>query len=63
LILDPSRRDDIESLIYVTLYLLNGKPKWIRYPENMRKIDLVNYIKQVRLLKNINDYGSCIPRI
>ena len=29
----------------------------------MRKLDLVNYIKQVRLLKNIKDYGSCIPCI
>ncbi|CDW73149.1 UNKNOWN [Stylonychia lemnae] len=60
--IDPSRRDDIESLIYVSLYLLNGKPHWIKYPDSMSKIELVNYIKQVRLLKNIKDYGSCIPQ-
>eukprot|EP00347_Sterkiella_histriomuscorum_P022609 403337839 len=58
----PSRRDDIESLVYVILNLINGKPSWVKYPESMRKVELISYLKQLRLLKTINDYGQIIPQ-
>eukprot|EP00347_Sterkiella_histriomuscorum_P008226 403345895 len=58
----PSRRDDMESLVYVILNLINGKPSWVKYPESMRKVELISYLKQLRLLKTINDYGQIIPQ-
>lgn len=42
--------------------MINGKPAWVKYPESMKKSELISYLKQLRLLKTIHDYGDIIPR-
>ena len=50
--ISPSRRDDIESIIYILIYLLNGELPWqkIIIRNNVEKIDNIREIK-----KNINN--------
>jgi hypothetical protein len=51
----------MESLIYVIINLLNGKPRWAQAPRGLKREETINYFKQMRLLKKITEYGDNIP--
>jgi serine/threonine protein kinase len=60
--IEPSRRDDIESCIYIILYLLlNGELPWFKLKDNENKKDNEINIKKIVYLKeqltNINNHS------
>jgi len=54
--IEPSRRDDIESCIYIILYLLlNGELPWSKLKDNEKDMNKVVYLKEQ--LTNSNDHS------
>ena len=46
--LDPSRRDDLESLIYVILYLLNGELPWHKGTWELKGQTRLNFVIKMK---------------
>ena len=54
--IEPSRRDDVESCIYIILYLLlNGELPWTKLKEKEKDIKKIAYLKEQ--LTNPNDHS------
>lgn len=60
-LIDPSRRDDLESLLYVVLFLLNGQLPWHDGAQLLRGQDRINYVIKMKLEIGILDYGPIVP--
>lgn len=58
----PSRRDDLESLIYVILHLYYGKLPWHDGVQNLRGNDRLSFVINMKLTIGIKDYGENIPK-
>ena len=58
----PSRRDDIESLLYVMLFLLNGQLPWHESAQALRGQERLNHVITLKKKLKIKDYGSIVPK-
>ena len=59
--IDPSRRDDIESLIYVILFLLVGQLPWHDGAQKLKGQERLNYVIKMKQDLSILEYGKDIP--
>eukprot|EP00347_Sterkiella_histriomuscorum_P003421 403364357 len=58
----PSRRDDLESMLYVILFLLNGQLPWHEGAQLLRGQDRINFVIKMKLEIGILEYGSIVPK-
>jgi len=58
----PSRRDDIESLIYVVLFLLNGQLPWHDGAQKLKGQERLNYVIKTKQELSILEYGQDLPK-
>ena len=61
LLIDPSRRDDIESLIYVILYLFIGELPWHEGAQKLKGKQRLEYVIKMKMSLDICDYGMHVP--
>lgn len=59
--LDPSRRDDIESLLYVVLFLYYGQLPWHKKAQTMVARERLDYVIRMKQELPIESYGHKIP--
>lgn len=59
---DPSRRDDLESLIYVVLFLYYGQLPWHHGAQQLAGRERLDYVIRMKQDLDIRDYGDEIPR-
>lgn len=57
----PSRRDDLESLIYVVLFLFFGQLPWHKKAQTMAGRERLDYVIRMKQAMPIESYGPEIP--
>jgi hypothetical protein len=60
-IIVPSRRDDLESLIYVVLFLFFGQLPWHKKAQTMAGRERLDYVIRMKQAMPIESYGPEIP--
>jgi hypothetical protein len=61
IILDPSRRDDIESLLYVILHLFEGNLPWHSRVNQLAGRERLDYVIELKRTLNIREYARNVP--
>jgi hypothetical protein len=59
--LDPSRRDDLESLIYVMLFFFLGKMPWHDRANTLEGKERLEFVIRMKKTLEITSYGENIP--
>ena len=59
--MELSRRDDLESLGYMLIYLATGDLPWIKLPFNLNFTQKKDYIKKLKEITSMKEISKKLP--